>query len=193
MVLRFLQDKVKVDNASQVLLTIPGCRGHSQRFPKTVSGVHLSSYFGLKQTIKYQFKNGASPDLKDTLGRTLLSWVAENGHDAVMMLLMAWDDVEVNLRDTSGKMPLLWAAENGHSVVVTLLMAQDDVEVNLKDTLGRTPLSWVAENGHEVVVVLLVGWGDAEVNLKDMSGRTLMLWAAENRHEVVVTLLASTD
>ena len=33
-------------------------------------------------------KNRHDPDIKDTYGRTPLSWAAENGHEAVVKLLL---------------------------------------------------------------------------------------------------------
>ena len=58
------------------------------------------------------------------------------------MMLVAWDDVEVNTKDDSdhGRSPLSYAAEVGHEPVVKILVMQDDIKVNAKDDHGRSPL-----------------------------------------------------
>jgi ankyrin repeat protein len=54
-------------------------------------------------------------------GRTPLSWAAENGHAAVVKLLMETGRVDLESKDTSGLTPLSWAAQYGHAAVVKLL------------------------------------------------------------------------
>jgi ankyrin repeat protein len=51
-----------------------------------------------------------------------LWWAAENGHDAVVKLLLDKDGVGPDSKDRNGGMPLWRAAENGHEAVVKLLL-----------------------------------------------------------------------
>ncbi|KAF8243907.1 hypothetical protein K440DRAFT_663812 [Wilcoxina mikolae CBS 423.85] len=102
--------------------------------------LHVASSYGLTYAINHLAT--ISP----------LSWAARAGHEAVVRLLLARDDVEADSKDTRyGQTPLSWAAEKGHEAVVRLLLARDDVEADSKDEDGGTPLSWAAEKGHEAV------------------------------------------
>ncbi len=100
-----------------------------------------------------------------------LLWAAENGHEAVVKLLLSTGKVDIEVRDKNSKTPLLWAAENGHEAIVKLLLGTGKVDIEARDNSGQTPLSWAAENGHEAVVKLLLGTGkfDIEAFLKLLS------------------------
>jgi ankyrin repeat protein len=92
---------------------------------------------------------------KDEYGRTPLFLAASNGHDAIVQLLMARSDVEVNTNDKDGWTPLSLAADKGHDAVVRLLLARGDVKVNIVDGDGQNPLSLAARN----IVQLLLARG----------------------------------
>ncbi|KAH7141999.1 heterokaryon incompatibility protein-domain-containing protein, partial [Dactylonectria macrodidyma] len=122
-------------------------------------------------------------------GWPLLRWAAEDGHEAVVKLLLG--KANPNFKDEDGRTPVLWAATNGHDVVVKLLLSTGKVGLNAKDKGGRTPLLWAAKNGHQTVVKLLLDTGRVDPDAKDGGevkggrGRTPLLWAAEGGHEAV--------
>src|ERR1700722_19099525 len=164
--LNFLQDGPKVACTADVSMV-----RYWQR-PTNYSGMHVSSFFGLTKIIDYELNNGAMADPKGRDGRSPLSISAENGHEAVVKLFLARDDVDANSKDSKGRTPLSWAAEQGHEAVVKLFLARDDVDANSKDSKGRTPLSWAAEQGHEAVVKLFLARDDVDANSKDSYGNT---------------------
>ncbi|KAK2026076.1 ankyrin, partial [Colletotrichum zoysiae] len=94
---------------------------------------------------------------KDLNSRTPLSWASGNGHEAIITILLANREVEVDAGDRqSGRTPLSFAAGNGHEAAVRTLLDAGKAETNSKDVNGRTPFSWAAMNGHETVVATLL-------------------------------------
>ena len=191
-VVGFLESELKTEAASQALLAIKRYSWHSkysQEVPRQMTGLHLAAFFGVYGAANTLIIRGQSLDLKDSHGRTPLSWAAYHGHEAVVKLLVE-KGAELEAKDhEDGRTPLSWAAEQGHEAVVKLLV-EKGAELEAKDKrYGRTPLSWAALKGHEAVVKLLVEKG-AELEAKDHEdGRTPLSWAAEQGHEAVVKLL----
>jgi ankyrin repeat protein len=64
---------------------------------------------------------------------TFFSSCLVNGHEAVLKMLLARNDVEVDPRDESGQTPLWHAAREGHEAVVKMLPGRDDVEADPRD------------------------------------------------------------
>ena len=159
LILSFLNSEAKLSACSQAMFAsklFPSHSNYSQDVPRHMRGVHVAAYFGLEEIIKSLPKRSKSPDLKDSYGRTALSYAAENGHKMLVKLLLATSKVDANTQDERGRSPLSYAAANGHAAVVKLLLGKGGVDADLKDTrYSRTPLSYAAEYGHEVVVKLL--------------------------------------
>ncbi|KAJ1708855.1 hypothetical protein NYO67_8959 [Aspergillus flavus] len=133
---------------------------------KDILPTHIAAFFGLPGIVLHLISTVCCADSKDTLGRTPLSWAAENGHQTVVKTLLE-AGAAVDSKDTVyGQTPLSWAAHNGHQAVVkTLLKA--GAAVDSKDTINDlTPFSWAARGGHEAVVQTLLEAG-AAVNSKD--------------------------
>ncbi|KAM0417158.1 hypothetical protein ACHAPT_012866 [Fusarium lateritium] len=116
-----------------------------------------------------------------------LGWATEDGHEAVVKLLL--DRANPDAKDEDGQTPILWAAANGYEEVIKLLLNTGKVDLNAKDANGQTPLIWAARNGHEAVIKLLLGTGKVDLDTIDEHGETPLGWAAKTGHEAVVKLL----
>ena len=160
------------------------------RIAQKFSGIHAIAYFGLSANMDFYNSDGNLLGLRDESDRTPLSWAAEEGHEVVVQLLIARDDIDINARDAEWqRTPLIWAAGKGHEAVVRLLIKRNDVEINATDKFGCTPLVLAVVNRHEAVVRLLVGRDDVDVNAKDILGQTPLIPAASSGHEAIVRLL----
>jgi ankyrin repeat protein len=79
-------------------------------------------------------KDGVDPNSKDNCGRTLLSWAAGMGHEALMKTLLAKAVVDPDSRDMFGRTPLSWAVRRGNSNVVKLLLQNHEENgINIRD------------------------------------------------------------
>jgi len=138
-VIKFLERKAQREASSQALLAVkltPSHRGYSQRFPRQITGLHLTAYFGVESAVQLVLKTGkVSADSKDSNGRTPLSWAAEHGHGHVVQLLLDTGEVAADSKDTEyGRTPLSYAAANGHDEVVQLLLNSGQVEPDSVDS-----------------------------------------------------------
>jgi len=70
---------------------------------------------------------------------------------AVIPLLLAHPDIDVNVKNKYGDTPFLWAC-NGRASCVRELLKDSRLKVNEPSTGGYTPLFWAALKGHLEVI-----------------------------------------
>ena len=133
-IIPFLQKSGEVEASSQVLLVHNKYRyrGYSQEPPRHITGLHLAAFFGLNKVVASLLR-GCNADVRDGNGRTPLSRAAENGHEAVVKLLLATKGVDPDLNDGYYQTPLSLAARNGHEAIVKLLLATKQANPDLED------------------------------------------------------------
>ena len=169
MILDFLWNEAKVSASTQALFAYKiKWRDYSQWVPRQMKGLHLAAYLGLTGVLMALLKNGQDLNVKDGSDRTPLSWAVEQGHEAVVKLLLE-KGAELESEDKEyGRTPLSRAAENGNEAVVKLLI-EKGAEMESKDNRGWTPLFMAVYLGREAVVKLLLEKG-AELESKDEDG-----------------------
>jgi hypothetical protein len=150
--------------------------------------LHLAAYFGLLWLAASLVESGNEADVNacDTLSRIPLHCAAENGHEAIVLLLLD-HKAHVNAKDHNGYTALHWATGIGHKEIVRLLL-EHEADSNAKDHDRETPLSWAVLRRDEAVVRLLLEH-KADVDAKGNDGRTPLYWAVLRRDEAVVRLL----
>jgi hypothetical protein len=165
---------------------------YSPQFSPGMTGLHIAANFGLELIVSSLLASeGVDVDSKDDkYGQTPLSWAAENGHEAVVKLLLE-KGADMESKSNNGRTPLSWAAKNGREAVVRLLL-EKGADVESESNNGQTPLSWATRYGHEAVVKMLLEKG-ADVESKSNKGQTPLSWAAEYGHEAVVKMLLEKE
>ncbi|KAH6844764.1 ankyrin repeat protein [Chaetomium sp. MPI-CAGE-AT-0009] len=121
-------------------------KGNSQNFPKRMQGLHVAAYFGISEAVETLLQSSDNNDMKDSWRQTPLLWAAENGHEAVVKMLLDTGKVDINSKDIFGWTPLSLAAMYGHEAVVKMLLDTGKVKIDSKDDSGYTPLSHAPEN-----------------------------------------------
>jgi len=135
---------------------------------------------------EYLAQRGANVNAADDRGMTALHWVAGDGREAVVRLLLQ-HGADVNAASTDGVTALHWVAGDGREAVVRLLL-QHGANVNAAITDGSTALDRAAARGHVDVVRLLLDRG-AIIDAVTTGGRTALHKAVEHGHVDVVRLL----
>jgi ankyrin repeat protein len=102
-----------------------------------------SSCFSLRRILQLIHTEG---------GDTALMLASQNGHDAVVRLLLSHHDIVINTQAQNGGTALLAASESGHDPIVKLLLSHSDVAVNTPAQNGWTALMVASQNGHDEVV-----------------------------------------
>ncbi|KAJ5995406.1 hypothetical protein N7481_002383 [Penicillium waksmanii] len=110
--------------------------------------------------------------------RTPLISAARSGHEGIVKILLARDDVDPEKPSKSGRTPFCWAAVKGHVGVMKLLLETGKVDVNSQTDDLATPLSCAAAAGEEDSVRFLLSLDEVEVESRDIYGRTATFLAA---------------
>jgi ankyrin repeat protein len=159
---------------------------------KGFSGSHWTARFGLLPLLEQWIDKKYEIDQRDLSGRTPLSWAAENGHEAIVKVLLDTGKVDVDSKDSCGRTPLSLAAENRQEAIFKQLLDTGKVDVDSKDSRSRTPLSLAAENGQEATLKQLLDTGKVDVDSQDNDGQTPLWWAVVNGQEATAKLLLDT-
>ena len=102
---------------------------------------------------------------QDGYGQTLLHYACDgDSRSAVIPLLLAHPDIDVNLKDVDEQTPFNYACSNGSTSCVREMLKDSRVKVNEPDSDGYTPLWRAANNGHLDIIKWWIASG-REMNL----------------------------
>ena len=158
--------------------------------PQLSQPVHEAVKSGHHSTVQLLLRLQPSTlDIKDSRGRTPLSFAASNGYvDIAKTLLMAGADYAIC--DNHGDYPMHRAAENGNTDMLQLLM-DHLADIQVVNNSGFTGLFIASQHGHSAAVALLLSRG-ADPNVVSVKWRRCALHqAAQNGHVEIVQLLIS--
>lgn len=106
---------------------------------------------------------GCHCDQANSVGVSALFVAAQEGHEAVVLLLLLRGAKPAICRITDQATPILLSAQHGHDACVRLLLAADD-NPNAQASNGIMPLWSACLRAHHSMIVVLVA-GGADVNL----------------------------
>lgn len=116
-----------------------------------------------------------------------LHLAAQQGHIAVVGMLLSRSTQQQHAKDVRGRTPLHLAAMNGHYEMVSLLIAQGS-NINVMDQHGWTGMHFATKAGHTNVVKLFVtSSADAQAETKE--GKVPLCFAAAHNHIDVLRFL----
>lgn len=103
-------------------------------------------------------QQGVPVDEKDQDGNTALIHASENGHDAIVRILLKYG-ASVNLADGQlRRTPIYFAAYSGHVSTMKILVEAGAL-IDQPSTGGATPLMTAAKQGHAKAVTYLLSQG----------------------------------
>ncbi|MCB9229333.1 MAG: ankyrin repeat domain-containing protein [Deltaproteobacteria bacterium] len=159
------------------------------RQPDSKTPLHLATYWGHEDIVRYFINSGADPDSQDDNGVTPLHLAAWKGNKAVAKLLLN-AGASVDLTDIYNRSPLFKAAWQNQTPVVELLISKG-ADVNLQDTFGSAPLHAAAGNGFLKLMQCLLSNEVIIVDQEDQQGRTAFWQAVQGNRLEAARLLYS--
>lgn len=132
-------------------------------------------------------KYADAADLKNSAGRTALTFAAYMGSQETVALLLA-RGARVNEKDGSGWTPAMYVAACGETELLALLLDKGAAIEGGADKVEWTPLMLAASSGYADTVRLLIDRG-APINTRDCLGKTALDLARGNSHSETVELL----
>jgi len=86
-------------------------------------------------------------------GWTFLHYACrKDSGSAVIPVLLAHPDIDVNAKTTSGHTPFYWACGDGSTSCAREMLKDSRVKVNEADCTGLTPLCFASSRGHLDVI-----------------------------------------
>jgi len=119
-----------------------------------------------------------------------LPYAAEQGHLAIVKILLHRVENIINGVNKEQKTALMCAAEKGHLEIVKFLIEDNKgANINMQTKKGMTALMYAAEKGHSAIVELLIKNGGADINQVNCDGKRALDYAIEKGRKEIISLL----
>ncbi|TYH54677.1 hypothetical protein ES332_D09G186200v1 [Gossypium tomentosum] len=145
----------------------------------------------VKELLKHTTEEGLK--LKSKSGFDPLHIAANQGHEAIVQLLL---DHNPELSKTVGQAnatPLVSAATKGHTAVVNVLLRKDPSLLDIPKANGKIPLHFAARQGHVDIVKAFLDTDPQLARKTDKKGQTALHMAVKGINSEVVRLLLKAD
>ena len=159
--------------------------------PYGAAAFYMAINKGYSTIVEWLLSLGADTNTRQD-GNTPLLIASQNGHSAIVKLLLQSSDIDVNVASKDGITPLIHASENGHTAIVKLLLNTPGILLNQSgsDEQGcPTALTEASKKGHSEIVELLLQASGIDINHAAMGGMTPLIYATRAGHTAVVQLL----
>lgn len=123
-------------------------RAEKKLYDATVSGdvAEVKEILRKNPTLNVNWKNEAEYDW------TALHIACSDGHDSIVLILLAHPDINVNVKNIDGITPFLSACAIGRTACAIPLLRDSRVLVNEPDNAGSTPLKDIISSGHLAIL-----------------------------------------
>ncbi|KAL2833827.1 ankyrin repeat-containing domain protein [Aspergillus cavernicola] len=145
------------------------------------NAIHFAVLGGHVEVVQFLIDNSAGAGAVNNDGDTPLLWAVGGGHAAIVKVLVAQHDVDVNMKDRLGRAPLIWAVERGYTNDVFLELFEgrnldfDTVDEDDTSIDEVTPLAMATAMGREFIFQVLILQGHVNMDvLYDAFSRALL-------------------
>ncbi len=137
----------------------------------------LMKHLGELTSFKVLLKNGASPDLTNKKGETVLMHAAKDGCNISAKQLLK-QGASVNLKNDNGVTALMWAAGSRNIDTVKVLL-KHGAQIDTKDESGENALMYAVKEGSPEIIKLLIESG-FNPNEQNSEGETVLYLSVSN-------------
>ncbi|ORX87443.1 ankyrin, partial [Anaeromyces robustus] len=139
--------------------------------------------------INYLLDHGASGDVKNTNGSSLLSLAIHKNQYSIIKCLLR-KPININVKDASDNYPLMKAiSQNAMDIVMVLANygRKHNIDMNIKNMNGDTPLTLSYRLNYQNIFRYLVSYLD--INQKDSDGNNVLYYAIDQEDTETINYL----
>lgn len=173
--------------------TKSNCSTESWDWPHTTEHpLCAATRYGSKECLELLISYGASVNVRNRKGRSLLHQATIRGQCDIVQMLLGYAEVSLGATDIKGATALHLAARYGHTEITKILLASTDIEVDSRDRDGATPLCTAIRESHQSVALQILSKG-ADINGFCRRRETALHNAVKNGNILLVCVLLDME